>query len=72
MDASYDGYFEIAKFLIENNADVNIKDKVFLFFNIFFLFKKFLCKVFLLFFFSSIKCFYTYFQIIFEFKIIGM
>jgi hypothetical protein len=28
MDASYDGYFEMVKFLIENNADVNIQNKV--------------------------------------------
>jgi hypothetical protein len=33
MIASYYGYFEILKFLIENNADVNIQDNVlFLFF----------------------------------------
>jgi ankyrin repeat protein len=32
MDASCEGNFEIVKFLIENNADVNIKNKVLFFF----------------------------------------
>jgi hypothetical protein len=32
MEASLYDHFEIVKFLIENNADVNIKDKVFLLF----------------------------------------
>jgi hypothetical protein len=31
MNASSDGEFEIAEFLIENNADVNIQDEVFFF-----------------------------------------
>jgi hypothetical protein len=34
MEASYNGYFEIAKFLMENNADVNIQDNVFFLKNI--------------------------------------
>jgi hypothetical protein len=37
MLASIIGNFEIVKFLIENNADLNIQDNVFFyFFNIFF------------------------------------
>jgi ankyrin repeat protein len=33
--ASIKGHFEIVKFLIENNADVNIQDEVFYFFYFF-------------------------------------
>jgi ankyrin repeat protein len=37
MFASMRGFFEIAKFLIENGADVNIQSRVFFFFWIFLL-----------------------------------
>jgi ankyrin repeat protein len=31
ISASYNGHFEIVKLLINNNADLNIQDKVFIY-----------------------------------------
>jgi ankyrin repeat protein len=39
MYVSENGYFDIVKFLIANNADMNIQDNVFIFFNFFLILK---------------------------------
>jgi ankyrin repeat protein len=42
MQASFQNYYEIVKFLIQNNADVNIKNKVFFASNLIFKFVDYL------------------------------